>query len=57
MGAANDPDEVTRVAVLGTAALSVLSRRWRAAVDAGHGQDDISAARPGLANTARGDQV
>ncbi|HWM97824.1 MAG TPA: hypothetical protein VNO54_12260 [Streptosporangiaceae bacterium] len=57
MGAANDPDEVTRVAVLGTAALSALSRRWRATVDAGHGQDDISAARLGLANTARGDQV
>ena len=57
MGAANDPDEVTRVAVLGTAALSALSWRWRATVDAGHGQDDISAARLGLANTARGDQV
>ena len=57
MGAANDPDEVTRVAVLGTGALSALSRQWRATVDAGHGREDISAARLGPASTARGDQV
>jgi 3-hydroxyisobutyrate dehydrogenase len=28
--------------------LAALSRQWRAAVDAGHGRDDVSAARLAL---------
>jgi 3-hydroxyisobutyrate dehydrogenase len=28
--------------------LAALSRQWRATVDAGHGRDDVSAARLGL---------
>ncbi len=32
--------------------LAALSRQWRATVDAGHGRQDVSAARLGLANTS-----
>jgi 3-hydroxyisobutyrate dehydrogenase len=32
--------------------LSALSRQWRAAVDAGHGREDVSAARSALVNRA-----
>jgi len=34
--------------------LEALSRQWRAAVEAGHGRDDVSAARLALGNQARG---
>jgi 3-hydroxyisobutyrate dehydrogenase len=33
--------------------LAALSRQWRATVDAGHGREDVSVARLGLANTDR----
>ena len=33
--------------------LAALSRQWRATVDAGHGREDVSAARLGLANVNR----
>lgn len=35
--------------------LTALSRQWRATVDAGHGREDVSVARLGLANVNRGD--
>jgi 3-hydroxyisobutyrate dehydrogenase len=34
--------------------LAALSRQWRATVDAGHGREDVSVARLGLANVNRG---
>ena len=34
--------------------LAALSRQWRATVDAGHGREDVSVARLGLANTNGG---
>jgi 3-hydroxyisobutyrate dehydrogenase len=34
--------------------LEALSRQWRAAVEAGHGRDDVSAARLALGNQVRG---
>jgi 3-hydroxyisobutyrate dehydrogenase len=34
--------------------LAALSRQWRAAVDAGHGREDVSAARLALGHHMRG---
>jgi 3-hydroxyisobutyrate dehydrogenase len=36
--------------------LAALSRQWRAAVDAGHGREDVSAARLALGHHMRGDR-
>ena len=36
--------------------LAALSRQWRAAVDAGHGREDVSAARLALGQHRRGDR-
>ena len=36
--------------------LAALSRQWRAVVDAGHGREDVSAARLALGQHMRGDQ-
>ena len=36
--------------------LAALSRQWRAAVDAGHGREDVSAARLALGQQRRGDR-
>jgi hypothetical protein len=32
--------------------LAALSRQWRSIVDAGHGREDVSVARLGLADTS-----
>ncbi|MBV8349762.1 MAG: NAD(P)-dependent oxidoreductase, partial [Mycolicibacterium sp.] len=37
--------------------LAALSRQWRSAVEAGHGREDVSAARLGLTAPGRGEQA